>query len=260
MYYTPTTTTYLRVQSGSQLSPTANITRKRSRVKVYPNNEVYLQDGDEFEFELFNPTQDVYMAKIQIDGKFISKTGIVIKQGERVFLERYLDQPKKFKFKTYQVESGNEQVVHAIANNGRIEIFFHKENTDRYPFPNFTTTVSNGSVSKSPYTNTIAYFNMNNLTTPSSTLTSNVTSINLPNSFPILSCNSMETGKIQVGDKSDQKFSTNDTVFDAFSSVIVTYKMLPLSRLSKSEIKTHCSCGKKIKSKWKFCIECGTKL
>ena len=54
-------------QSGPYFSmtfPTANIAVKKNKIKSYPENKVYLQDGQEFEIELFNATTQTKLAKI----------------------------------------------------------------------------------------------------------------------------------------------------------------------------------------------------
>ena len=76
--------------------PEAFITKAKKRIKQF-SGQVYLNDGDEYEIELFNPTQEVVLAKIKLDGNYISGGGIVLRRGERVFLERFLDSPNKLK-------------------------------------------------------------------------------------------------------------------------------------------------------------------
>ena len=78
-------------------TPTSHITVKKQRLKQF-SNSVYLKDGDEFEIELFNPTRKTILSKISINGNYISNAGIIIKPGQRVFLERYIDVDKKFVF------------------------------------------------------------------------------------------------------------------------------------------------------------------
>ena len=89
---------------------------------------VFLEDDQEFGLELFNPTDDILLAKIKMNGDFISDSGLILKPGERVFLNRYIDSPKKFKFSTYTVEEGNATVEKAIAKNGKVEVLWYKEN------------------------------------------------------------------------------------------------------------------------------------
>src|SRR6185369_9879640 len=92
-------------------SPTAQLCINKSRLKVY-NKETsptyYLTNGQEFQIELFNPTTDTILAKIQLNGKYISQGGLVLRPGERVFLERYIDVAKKFLFETYEVANTSE--------------------------------------------------------------------------------------------------------------------------------------------------------
>lgn len=97
-----------------------------NRLKQHPGNTVYLDNGREFQLEVFNPTTSKVLAKIKINGSYISSSGLVLKPGQRVFLERYLDMAKKFKFETYSVDNSPE-TVGAIANNGTVEVEFYNE-------------------------------------------------------------------------------------------------------------------------------------
>ena len=110
--------------------PTTNLAVNKSRVKLYSKGldmpTYYLQKGQEFQIELFNPTSDVVLAKIHMNGKAISQGGLVMNPGQRVFLDRYLDVAKKFLFDTYEV-SKTDEVKKAIENNGDIKVEFYKE-------------------------------------------------------------------------------------------------------------------------------------
>ena len=118
--------------------PTANLAVNRSRIKIYNKQgempTYYLQSGQEFQIELFNPTTDVVLAKIILNGKAISQGGLVLNPGQRVFLERYLDVAKKFLFDTYEVANTNE-VKEAIKNNGDFKVEFYKERQPVYRNP-----------------------------------------------------------------------------------------------------------------------------
>jgi len=59
--------TFIAKNSGynaSEQKPSAFITKGKLRVKQY-SQSVYLNNGDEFEIELFNPTQKTILAKNQ---------------------------------------------------------------------------------------------------------------------------------------------------------------------------------------------------
>jgi hypothetical protein len=116
--------------------PTANLAVNKSRVKLYSKGldmpTYYLQKGQEFQIELFNPTSDVVLAKIHMNGKAISQGGLVINPGQRVFLDRYLDIAQKFLFDTYEVAKTAE-VKKAIENNGDIKVEFYKERQQNPP-------------------------------------------------------------------------------------------------------------------------------
>ena len=110
-------------------TPTAMICINKSRLKVYNHENFptfYLEKGQEFQIELYNPTSDVILAKIQLNGKQISQGGLVLKPAERIFLERYIDVANKFKFDTYEV-ANTAEARKAIEDNGDFKVEFYKE-------------------------------------------------------------------------------------------------------------------------------------
>ncbi len=111
-------------------TPTANLAINKSRLKVYgKKSEVptyYLNKGQEFQIELFNPTTNNVLAKISLNGKPIAQGGLVLRPGERAFLDRYIDIARKFKFDTYEVADTNE-VKQAIKDNGDFKVEFYSE-------------------------------------------------------------------------------------------------------------------------------------
>ena len=125
--------------------PSANICINKSRVKLYNKSgempTYYLQKQTEFQIELFNPTTDVVLAKITLNNNSISQGGLILNPGQRIFLERYLDIPKKFLFDTYEVSNTNE-VKKAIENNGDFKVEFFKEKKQFYYNP-FVLTINN---------------------------------------------------------------------------------------------------------------------
>jgi ribosomal protein L44E len=124
------------------VTPSAYVTKNRQRVKQY-NESVYLNNGDEFEIELFNPTQNKVLAKIELNGKSIG-SGIIVRPGERVFLERYLDVARKFLFETYKVSGTSAEVARAIANNGLVNVKFFSEYVNPFAGMVVTTNWNNG--------------------------------------------------------------------------------------------------------------------
>ena len=130
---------------GTSVVPTANLAVNKSRIKIYNKQgempTYYLQSGQEFQIELFNPTTDVVLAKIILNGKAISQGGLVLNPGQRVFLERYLDVAKKFLFDTYEVANTNE-VKAAIEKNGDFKVEFFKERQPVYTTSNLNLTSS----------------------------------------------------------------------------------------------------------------------
>jgi len=78
------------------------------------------------------------------------------------------------------------------------------------------------------------------------------------------SAGSLETGRVQEGEKSEQTFENGYGTFNAWASHTSSYQILPISQLpvETNEIRNYCSgCGTRIrKSTWKFCPNCGESL
>ena len=264
--------------------PTAHITKKKSRLKVYNGHLVFLNDKDNFEFELHNPKQKSVLVKIKLNGEYISTSGIVLKPGQRVFLERFLDSNNKFEFSTYKVKDTSENRS-AIDLNGDVRIEFYDEQTSRNNFaissgtiygnglvyggrsndyiPHFGTTISTtGGVG---YSTTTSTYNTSNATFTSSDLRSKFdTSKTLLNGNPrSKKSKSIETGIVEKGNESNQSFTNSYQEFNYYTSHEVNFKIQPSSTKNKTteDIRQYCTeCGTKTKTNFKFCPSCGNKL
>jgi len=261
--------------------PCAYITKNKQRIKQFGQN-VYLKDGSEFEIELYNPSRNTVLSKIKINGEFINGGGIILKPGERVFLERYLDVPNKFKFETYTVDSTNE-TMNAIANNGDVEILFYNEevphNLTLTPYPTNTTYSINDlntTFGNNFHTSSINYSSdMGNsnigLTSLNNTFSfSNGMRSSKYNDKPRRWLNqnkkskSIETGRVEKGSSSNQEFKSVSKNFNSWTVSTSVWKLLPESQrpVEKSDLINKCpKCSTKLKkSSWKFCPECGHQL
>lgn len=132
----------------------AKLAKNKSLLKEYKTSEsdrsVYLNDKDEFQIQLFNPETKEICARIFIEDTQLSHD-IVIRPGERLWLERYTDKAKKFKFETYIVDGRDGSVRDAISHNGNIKIEFFRRKQD-YNSPYSISTISvNGGYGYEPY-------------------------------------------------------------------------------------------------------------
>ena len=237
--------------------PTAHITKKKSRLKVYNGHVVFLNDKDNFEFEIHNPTQKSILCKIKLNGEYTSTSGIVIKPGQRVFLERFFDTNNKFEFSTYEVKDTSANRT-AIDLNGDVRIEFYNEQTYQ---PNYGSTLRLGN-----YVNTftgLPYYVNQNLTTSNSNGNMTFTSSNSIGVNTSYLSNTIETGRVEKGDKSNQQFTNSYQNFEYNVSHQISLKILPLDNKNKTtdDIKHYCTeCGSKAKKSHKFCPSCGNKL
>lgn len=257
--------------------------------KSIKSGKVFLNDGDEFEIELFNPLTVSVLADIKLNGQSISKTGLVVKPGQRVYLDCFIDDKKKFKFSTYEIENSGV-ALDATQNNGLLEVFFYKEDVitldnwqrkfDRiivekyypynpYPWHNpytvyygttsptiggscVTTNLNNSIIGTTTTSN--AYYSSNNVNFSNTSNSINLSNLNIAgsNMTPI---NSIETGRVEKGEKSKQNFTEVDMDFEKHYIASTIIQILPESR-KPAEVKD----VKKVKQESNDVIELIKKL
>lgn len=265
--------------------PCAFITKRKQRIKQN-NKAVYLNNGDEFEIELFNPTTNKILAEIQLNGKNISDGGIVLRPGERVFLERFIDTRRKFLFETYNVSGDSKLAKQAIKDNGNVFVKFYDEappikyshfNTtylDIPYYPNYGPTYGfDNTGSPTPHTFFTSSMCCDASPIIGSTLTNSM-SPSIEDGNAVLDFLSqernmdlkrfrsnlgkqvkgkkkepIETGRIEKGSRSHQSFVKDDTKFNSYPSWESEWQIYPTSQKRRTiqEInQIHCT-------------ECGTK-
>lgn len=258
----------------------------RGRKSIKSNNKVYIEDGKEFQIEIYNPLMESVLADVKVNGQSVSKTGLVLRPAERFYLDCFVDDKKKFIFKTYEVENTSES-KEAIVKNGSVEVFFYKEETfsinnwmnkfDRiiekhyypvyyphyYPYPTYPTyprvtwggisnpivggytTNLNSSISESNLYNNVSNsisqindgsFNTNSLSGNKFQAKYSSDTNSLEAYF---STDKMETGRVEKGASSSQKFEDIDLEFEKYHISSVFYQILPESQkpVETSEIK-----------------------
>ncbi len=280
-----TTNTYV-VNSGTE-TPQAWVAIKRNRQKIYNGqgkSQVYLKDGQEFQIELFNPTQTRYLVKFKINGNYSSDRGLILNPGQRYFLDRFIDEDRKLAFSTYEIED-SKAAKKAIEKNGLLEVEFYSEtflhgniisypkiyNTPNWSQPIWTTNpstfwygtsngISNNAGGSS--TLTLAGSTINNISYTSGTVNCGTTYTSTSNYSSVVNDASIETGRVEKGEKSDQLFEQGYGTFGSWASYVTTVQIIPLSQkpAEAQEIRSYCTgCGSRIKKQtWKFCPNCGT--
>ena len=294
-------------------STMASIAVNKSLLKEYQTSygrTVYLDKDSEFQIKLFNPTTETIGADIIINGKSLGEK-LVIRPGQIIWLERYFNEARKFRFDVYEVDAKAEAVKEAIRNNGDIQVRFYKEKPKRNlwysnlnGYSNFcgytqsiptthdydyTIRCSDGGVKINSMVNTMQ-LTASSIDTAASSIDSNLT-FGLNDTQPIsATCDSfsattkginngnmlkrkatfgadnqtMETGRVERGGYSDQRFMEIDIDFEVFSFATEEIKLLPKSQkpVFKEDLqKLYCTeCGRKVKPKFKFCPFCGGKL
>lgn len=271
----------------------AKIAIAKNLIKEYKssNNErtVYLNDGTEFQIYLKNPYQTHLGIRIYVNNQSIGNM-LVLKPGQSYWLDRFVNENKRFLFSTYEVENTAE-MKYAINNNGKVRIeFFHEKEEKPYVAPmtitwtggpdynyyssacdtsiNSVNTVLNASCDVKSVPTSSCYYNSSASTiTASAACTdrsiddSRTTSRKKGLAKESLS---LETGRVEKGSRSNQEFEYCDIDFDYYPFKTENIHILPTSQKKVNVEETrrrYCSqCGKKVSPKDKFCSNCGAKL
>lgn len=268
-------------------TPTYSITVNGNKVKVYPNNKVYLKGGTQFEMSFENLTQDSYKAEISFNG-IPQKSALVLKPGMRYNLERFMDVDRKLMTDVYTVDDSPE-VKAAISNNGWITVHFFKER--EYVKPHWF-----GSTTRDITFDSFGAMDLNKYSTGETNVNGSVNyssgpikirkmvedsgdeysassigrsmsksikrELTLSRDEIIDVPSSLETARIEKGDKSKQEFTYVNMEFEQTPSSTLIYQILPESFMpvnvvKPSDIRSYCpKCGRKIKKGWNGCPNC----
>jgi len=218
--------------------------------KSIRGGKVFLNDGDDFEIELYNPLTLSVLADIKLNGQSISKSGLVLKPGQRVYLDCFIDSRKKFKFSTYKVED-SEESKEAISKNGLLEIFFYKE--DAITLDNwknrfdkivvekwYPTYIPYNPYNQPNYKPMPIWYTYDTNVSYNSGLVNNVSTYSSGVDFTNLSTintSTIETGRVEGGSKSKQEFTNVDMDFERHYIASTIIQILPESR-KPVEVKT----------------------
>ena len=277
--------------------PQCYISVNKNRIKSN-NGVVYLKNGTEFEIEFHNLTAEVQKAVITINGKK-QQHALVLRPGEHFYLDRFMDDKKRLLFDVYTVDDAAE-VRKAIESNGTVKVEFYREQPkiniiyDWYKpyttttYPSWTTYTSNAGTGGTGMNTIRTRSAFIGATTKGSTLNANMSrgmSKSLksfsPDSSVSCFCSGeatgyaggemmdsavtpqIETGRVEQGAVSDQDFRTVNYSFESYANKTVEFKLLPMSQqktLSTKQIRSYCSCGRRIKKGWNVCPGCGQNL
>ena len=265
----------------------AKIAISKNLIKEYKSSNsertVYLNDGTEFQIYLKNPYQTHLGIKISVNNKSIGNM-LVLRPGQSFWLDRFLNDNKKFLFSTYNVENTAE-MKYATNNNGKVKIEFYHEKEETpyisakivepsYDFVNYDSVTYNSdtintcasSKSLNNPINTCCYSTVTIESSANAATNSRLRSMSYDTSVSAKNTNDsyLETGRVEKGGVSRQEFEYCDINFDYYAFKTENILILPTSRKqirAEETRRRYCSqCGKKVNPKDKFCSNCGAKL
>ena len=181
-----------------------------------------------------------------------------MRPGERVFLERYFDVNRHFKFNTYEVSEDNKE---AVKNNGLVDVEYHKECISR-PYIHYTYSGpywSDWTIDTGGSTNDIWKYSKAVTCDSAGNDTLYLSTANLNVSSPVL--DTVETGRVEKGSRSGQHFTNVDKDFDTWAYHTVRLHLFPVSQKDRTidEIREYCSrCGRRHRKNENYCPKCGS--
>jgi len=255
-------------------NPIARIAVNKSVLPIHQYKDekiIFMKGNTEFQFEIFNPLTKKIAVDIQFNDIDKGSSLLVVRPGERIWLDCELKNKKKFIFETYCVDNTKES-LEAIRNNGNIIIKIYLESEKNtvnysdcilrndifkpaqyplptnpypyYPFKPFGPIYGNGTDNTG---NNISY---------QSNYTSEVKQK--------IVMDGIETGIISEGKDSNTKFENNNTEFEMQWHYIFKYKLLPISTktfYTLKDLKLTCQmCNRKQKKGEIYCPKCGKKF
>lgn len=279
----------------------AKIAISKNLIKEYKgsNSErtVYLNDGTEFQIYLKNPYQSHLGIKISVNNKSIGNM-LVLRPGQSFWLDRFVNENRKFLFNTYEIENTAE-MKYATNNNGKVKIEFYHEREEKpiqvYPQRidwnyysgdnayNINTITCQTDLKNGLNSN----LHLNDCATSTCYYSASTITGAAPGGIPTASAATttryesdasssrkkgvsrsldatIETGRVEKGGHSDQEFEYCDIDFEYYPFKTENIQILPNSRKQirvEETRRKYCSqCGKKVSPKDKFCSNCGAKL
>ena len=237
-----------------------------------------MNDGDEFQIQLFNPERFQVGCLIYINGTLMSQRKIVLRPGERVWLDRHIDSPDKLRFSTYEVSGRSKEVKEAIRDNGLVKVEFYREQEKRPEIKLSNIWYDPWDISKlsgiyhysEPYSvcsaEDIKLGTNSCVNAPcAAEFTADINTV-----FSSLQCSEakeprhIETGRVDKGSHSEQEFKNINEEFEYFPYRTEEVKILPMSQkpVRPDDLKKRfCPyCGKKTKEGFTYCPNCGRKL
>ena len=267
----------------------AKIAISKNLIKEYQSSNsertVYLNDGTEFQIYLKNPYQTHLGIKISVNNKSIGNM-LVLRPGQSFWLDRFVNENRKFLFNTYEIENTAE-MKYATNNNGKVKIeFYHEKEVTpytcviepSYDWSSITATYNNSSPINCCQNDLNRNLNdCNTSTCYFSTSTTGAVTRGMPTASSATALRyesdttasrkigaTIETGRVEKGGHSNQEFEYCDIDFDYYPFKTENIQILPNSRKqirAEETRRRYCSqCGKKVSPKDKFCPNCGTKL
>ena len=279
--------------------PTLDIAIERDGIKEVRKTDqsnqgrptVYLDDNAEFIISMFNPNEKKIGVKLSLNG-IVQGNILILRPGERIWLDRFVDDNKKFKFSTYAVDRSTE-AMDAIRRNGEISAEFYSEEEIQlipkyvyryYPEyvpvhvpliqPNPWIYPSPWVYPYSPYRHTNVMYSssigsdsipsgVNTIASGYCSYAAGTLASDASTTGAIQFDKKIETGMIEKGEQSSQTFKDMQVELKKHSFCSKTLYIMPTSSMPmySDTNRTYCTgCRRRQRRGEVYCSKCGTKF
>jgi hypothetical protein len=222
----------------------ALITINKNEIKGI-DGAFYLEDNQPFELKLQAPPFFDVLAKIKWNGKE-EKTGIIVRAGESIYLERFVDTNNRLTFKVTELPDNLADLVDK-EKAGKIEVSFYKKvwslSTPLIRGPYYPQGPGTPNAPH-PYWQEPFYEYTDNTFFSAKSMTT-----------------SHRIGSVEKGEKTTQEFKESSETFEQIPMITVGFHLKSIKDKPKDKlIRKYCTkCGSRTKDKWEYCPYCGEK-
>jgi hypothetical protein len=200
------------------METTASILVNGRKQKMYFGDTVFLNDNTEFDIEFFNTSQKTVCPSVTINGESLTSSPVIY-NGQKYVLKDFINDNRRFLFKTYTIDKLDPKALNAIKDNGIVAIKYYYEKI-YIPSKTFYDTSEERIHSDFSMDESIE-----------------------------------ETGKIMRGSRTDTKYKTVNIQLDYSNFEEQIIKILPISKKPENHICSQCKTLNSIENN--FCPNCG---
>jgi len=113
-------------QEHKNISCDVLINKQKRKLYGKKKNKIYLNNGDYIQINLANYNTYRIGVQLELNGNIESNI-LVLNPGEKILLDRFIDNNSKIKYDTYFIDGNDIRSKNAVSKNGKLKIHFWNE-------------------------------------------------------------------------------------------------------------------------------------